>query len=444
MGDGIDRAVVQFAGSIGSAPEARRFVSEHLAATSDAALALDVDLMVSEIVTNAIVHGRAPIELRLSVDMSGCRVEVHDHHPGLPRARHYSETSMTGRGLHIVETLADRWGAFPDGAGKVVWFEVGDPRPRLFATEILPDAGDSPATRAVITLCQCPLLLHLAWQEHTQALLRRYALTQVRSDSSALSAHAQAGAALSLLFEQLPVPPGIDIADALLGATDPQVTADEVHVELTPTAPDDFEVLLHLLRAAYEAGRESRVVGPTQPELVEFGEWVCAQVRQQRAGAPPEPWLSRTPVDAGVVDHSELSTACRERWDDATDHVIVTDEASIILRATRPVLDALGYARESDLVGRRVLMVVPRRFHQAHLAGTALHSTNGRGHLLGTSVVVPVIRADGTELLAGVRVEPTLLPGGHRVFVADVRVRDRVDPPPPGAQADPGLPVLEG
>ena len=354
MVDGISRAVVEFAGSIGSAPEARRFVSEQLAAAGGAAFGLDVELMVSEVVTNAIVHGRSPIELRLSVDADGCRVEVYDQHPGLPRPRHYSETSMTGRGLHILETLADRWGAFPDGAGKVVWFEVGDQRPRLFATEILPGASDSPASRAVITLCQCPLLLHLAWQEHTQALLRRYVLTQLGSDQTALSAHAQAGAALSLLFEQVPGPPGIEMADPLVGAIDPAMTADEVQVRLTPSAPADFEVLLGLLRAANEAARHNAVIGPTQPELVEFGEWVCAQVTQQLAGAPPGPWRPQTPVGSTPTDHTGLWAACRERWDEVMDHVIVTDEASIIVRATRPVLEALGYDREADLLGRRI------------------------------------------------------------------------------------------
>jgi PAS domain S-box-containing protein len=152
-------------------------------------------------------------------------------------------------------------------------------------------------------------------------------------------------------------------------------------------------------------------------------------VQRQHAGAPPEPWQPQTPVDAPLVPVGDLQQACQERWDDTSDHVIVTDEASIILRATRPVLDALGYDDEADLVGRRILVVVPERFHQAHVAGTALHSTNGRSHLIGRSVLVPVVRADGGEMLARVCVEPTHVAGDRRVFVADLRSAADTDAP---------------
>jgi PAS domain S-box-containing protein len=210
----------------------------------------------------------------------------------------------------------------------------------------------------------------------------------------------------------------------LTGALDPGMTADQVHLQLTGTAFDDFAVLQRLLRAVNDAARTDVIYGPAQPELVEFGEWVCGQVERQHAGAPPQPWTRQTPLDAPMTDHQELTQADRRHWDDRRDHVIVTDDASVILRVTAPVLEALGYARESDLLGRRIVAVVPERFHQAHVAGTALHATNGRSHLLGRPVVVPLVRASGEEVHARLCVEPTLLPNGRRVFVADVRTRD--------------------
>jgi hypothetical protein len=52
------------------------------------------------------------------------RVEVHDGSPELPIRRRYSNMSGTGRGLLLVERMADGWGADLTSRGKVVWFEL--------------------------------------------------------------------------------------------------------------------------------------------------------------------------------------------------------------------------------------------------------------------------------------------------------------------------------
>jgi hypothetical protein len=81
----------------------------------------------------------------------------------------------------------------------------------------------------------------------------------------------------------------------------------------------------------------------------------------------------------------------------------------------------LGYADAADLLGRRVIAVVPARYHQAHIAGTTLHATNGRDKLLGVRLTVPMVRADGTEVSVGMRVDATVL-DGDQVFVADLEL----------------------
>lgn len=83
-----------------------------------------VELLVSEVVTNAILHSRSPIEVSVVLSEEALRVEVCDESPLLPVRRTYSEESTTGRGLLLIEALSDRWGTESRPGGKVVWFEL--------------------------------------------------------------------------------------------------------------------------------------------------------------------------------------------------------------------------------------------------------------------------------------------------------------------------------
>lgn len=106
-----------------SVSRARRHVREHLDDTD-----LDVqtvELLVSELVTNAVLHARTVVILRVDVSPELVRVEVSDGSPREPRLSPYSADAATGRGLRLVENLARRWGVDQDGRGKTVWFEVG-------------------------------------------------------------------------------------------------------------------------------------------------------------------------------------------------------------------------------------------------------------------------------------------------------------------------------
>ncbi|GAA4862776.1 ATP-binding SpoIIE family protein phosphatase [Kitasatospora terrestris] len=98
----------------------RRWGLEHLTEKTE--------LMVSELVTNAIQHATRPVTLRL-VRTSLLRCEVGDDNAALPRPRRAAPDDERGRGLQIVARCADRWGATRLGAGKVVWFEQRLPRP---------------------------------------------------------------------------------------------------------------------------------------------------------------------------------------------------------------------------------------------------------------------------------------------------------------------------
>jgi anti-sigma regulatory factor (Ser/Thr protein kinase) len=121
--------MVELRATLSAEPEqvahARRLVAGYLAEQGDDDGEVAV-LLVSELVTNAILHGRAPLELRAQAMGSAVRVEVHDQDPTSPPVlRHDVDlTEVGGRGLQLVDTLADRWGWSENDNGKVVWFEL--------------------------------------------------------------------------------------------------------------------------------------------------------------------------------------------------------------------------------------------------------------------------------------------------------------------------------
>ncbi|MGE7434157.1 ATP-binding SpoIIE family protein phosphatase [Kitasatospora sp. NPDC001175] len=107
---------------------ARRLAGHALRRWGLEPLSESTELMVSELVTNAIQHATRPVTLRL-VRTSVLRCEIGDDSPVLPRAQRVGPEDERGRGLQIVARCADRWGATRLGAGKVVWFEQRLPRP---------------------------------------------------------------------------------------------------------------------------------------------------------------------------------------------------------------------------------------------------------------------------------------------------------------------------
>ena len=111
----------------GTAPGvARRFVVDALEATAVGfAVVETAELLTSELVTNAVIHAGSPAELSVSVSDGSVRVEVTDQAADRPVLRRQSVDATGGRGLVIVDDLADRWGVvqIPDD-GKTVWFEL--------------------------------------------------------------------------------------------------------------------------------------------------------------------------------------------------------------------------------------------------------------------------------------------------------------------------------
>ncbi len=106
----------------GAAPWATRATLRQWAL---ARLVEPVTLVVSELVTNAVRHGRPPVWLRLLRREHGVRVAVHDEDPATPAGGPASQEAENGRGLAIVQALAvDSGCSDVPGDGKIVWAEV--------------------------------------------------------------------------------------------------------------------------------------------------------------------------------------------------------------------------------------------------------------------------------------------------------------------------------
>ncbi|GAA3109526.1 ATP-binding protein [Streptomyces rectiviolaceus] len=131
---------------------ARRWARSRLAGSGigvDEPLAETLILLISELVTNAVVHTGCPAVLRMRLpdapdvaeEAAGIagpagttgttgsgpgtvRVEVADSSARPPRPRHADGEETNGRGLELVDGLADRWGWQTEGAGKSIWCEV--------------------------------------------------------------------------------------------------------------------------------------------------------------------------------------------------------------------------------------------------------------------------------------------------------------------------------
>jgi anti-sigma regulatory factor (Ser/Thr protein kinase) len=106
--------------------DARRLAARQLAHWGLDELVFVTELVVSELVTNAIRHGRPPIRLRLIRD-SALTCEVSDSSSTAPHLRRARTMEEGGRGLMLVAQCATRWGTRHSSDGKTIWAEQALP-----------------------------------------------------------------------------------------------------------------------------------------------------------------------------------------------------------------------------------------------------------------------------------------------------------------------------
>jgi DNA-binding NarL/FixJ family response regulator len=123
--DAVQRVLdLTYDADVESPRQARRDVKAALAAAAGASSVDVIELLTSELVTNAVRHANSAARVAVEVVGAKVRVSVTDDGPGVPATARPSPDAESGRGLDLVQGLADRWGVIALDVGKTVWFEA--------------------------------------------------------------------------------------------------------------------------------------------------------------------------------------------------------------------------------------------------------------------------------------------------------------------------------
>lgn len=416
-----------------SVSAARRLVRDVLTECGHLEWLDAAELAVSEVVTNGALHAHTLLEVMARCESDCLLVEVRDTNTALPTQRQYGTNATTGRGMALVAAITQSHGITPLGQhGKIVWFTVSD---EPLSTEDLLDAwGEdlepvaAPRGARRVTLPGLPPTLWLAAVQHHDTLLRELALFRGGRAQSvedlAIADRARATIRLALEREvaaaritgdaRSPLP---DNHPATLDAVPPEV---DLVVEVDEDSAADFAVLQDVLDEAERlAAADQLLARPGLPEIVAVRDWAAEQVIAQLSGLDPVPWQGAAAEWFAQMLDEEVR---RLDWDpspvrDADRGAVAADEANRIVAISRPLADELGWDPD-DLVGRRVVAIVPPHFREAHVSGFTRHLSTGVAHALEVELQLPVLRADATEVLCNFFIEAQRSRSGRTVYVA--------------------------
>lgn len=283
-------------------------------------------LLVSELVTNAVLHARTEIALRHHREAERARIEVSDGRRDGPMPKRYSPNSPTGRGLRLVDALAAEWGVTRSPEGKVVWFvvtpESGSTKvlaahlgtvdvPHRAATGAGSPAGsragapvdpptETPAEKArfetvPVQVLSLPLEVYLEAEQHNDAIMRELMLLLQSSEARsgldvparlleiAAEVRARFGAAATSIRKQVE------------RAIEQRQETVDIVMEI-PVA--GWEALGRLASQLDEVDRfcatgDLLTLG-SSPRLRRFRRWYVQQVADQVQGLPATPWPEDT------------------------------------------------------------------------------------------------------------------------------------------------------
>lgn len=290
-------------GAFDAVPRARRWVAERLQGTRYEALCADAELVVSELATNALLHGDPPVRVSVSVD-DVVRIEVFDASRSAPVRALARTDAMTGRGLSLVAVLARDWGVEHRDGGKVVWCELGTGGPEPFIAEADVDAllaawdddFDDEGGQATFTvsLGDVPTDLLLSAKAHVDNLVREFTLAAHGAESGRTAA----------------IPPQLAelIDDVLSGFAGARQSIKRQALDAAARGDDRTTLTLRVTADAAEAGerylaalddvdryaRAARLLTlETPPQHKVFRRWyvesLVTQLRAAVTGAEPPP-----------------------------------------------------------------------------------------------------------------------------------------------------------
>jgi anti-sigma regulatory factor (Ser/Thr protein kinase) len=285
------------------AAQARRWVAHVCVEIGRDDLRENAELAMSEVVTNAILHGEGPVTVRLRGTRDHPRVEVRDASPEPPALTSddaipdfIDELPTFGRGLAIVASFSEAWGAERDGDGKLVWFVPAPFAPDEPAPGVVLGWDDEPdepsfANEETITvhLIEVPVDLMQGTLAHGAELRRELRLLAVAHHDTYPVASDLSAYFSSLSRDFRSQFGGEALVDAMQAGRD---TAD-IDVVAPVDAADRFNRLLELYDLADAFCRNERLLTLARsPEQVEFQSWLFGEFVRQGRSQDPRPWPS--------------------------------------------------------------------------------------------------------------------------------------------------------
>jgi anti-sigma regulatory factor (Ser/Thr protein kinase) len=294
--------------------DARRWVATLCTEIGRPELVECAQLGVSELVTNALLHGEPSISVRVRGTAEHPRVEVRDASveppilPGQPLDQAQPEDLLLtfGRGLSIVARCSDAWGAELEDDGKTVWFAPasdfaeGDGGPGAITGVDHSRAQAAPTRdRVRIHVLDVPLALYVGFQHHFRELRREVRLLALAHESDYPLAKS-----LSDLFgaldRQLREGIGVEQIEAALAQG---LDATDLVVHMPRATADTLVQFVELLDLADDFCRAERLLSLARnPEQRKFQVWFLSELVRQANGEPPLSWLvARSNGHATVV-----------------------------------------------------------------------------------------------------------------------------------------------
>ncbi|RSO13123.1 PAS domain S-box protein [Streptomyces sp. WAC 06725] len=389
-----------------SAPLARRFVRSALRGAAPEVVDT-AELLTSELVTNAVLHARTEVEVRIWSHEGQVRVRVGDGRPDRPLVpREPRPYAGAGRGLAMVEELASSHGAHVGEGRKTVWFELWPkaPVPPPSGWESVPLYGRA----ATVTLIDMPYTVFRAAQQHGDELLRELMLTTRVEERAGVSSP-----------ELLIANDVANVINACMTSALEETVASGAMVTLDIAFPLDAAPAVDTLRHVFEQGDaaaqlESLLTLPAPPHVRSHYQWMLDQLVTQLSGGPPTAWTllpgvsdatfaELAPWDAGDVEDSSVPT-------------VAADEDGRIIAANAALADLLGWQTD-ELIGRPLTVLIPEHLRERHRAGfTALRLT-GRSRIMGRSIPLPALHRDGSLVHVRLHVQSQEAVDGRAVRV---------------------------
>jgi PAS domain S-box-containing protein len=426
---------------LASAGRARKLLRAALAETDRQEWIDSAELAIGEVVANAVLHAHTAIEVSLEVRVESVHVEVQDFNAAMPMPREADEQATTGRGMALVAALSTGCGIRNLGPdGKVVWFEVGERSDHSADDDLLEawgswetwedweDPATEPGDSMLVQLQGLPPTLWAAARQHHDAMLRELVLylAEHEEEKARLDlplADAARGVVTAALKEHLDGRTGSGERSALAGPHVPAGTPPvDLEVRMSRSLAPAYAALQETLDLAERLAVQGRLlVRPGLPEIVDVRDWVCDQVVQQAAGTAPQAWLGTAQRRFETMTH-DRATLDPPKWDallvrESDRGVAAADDANRIVAVSRSLAALLGWEVD-ELVGRRVVTIVPPELREAHVAGFSRHLNTGQAHALGVPMEVPVLRRDGDRVQCRLLIEEAPTHAGRSVYLA--------------------------